>query len=246
MSEKRYFVEGLAAEAECVAGRGELSTVYQIYNVYKHLYDNYTNHSASVKGKYGSTIATERAQVEIWVEHFCEVLNHPQSDEPAEPPPALDNLIIDTRPPTEAEVKNVIKCEETTGIDCIHADILKADLRTTTRIMTELSESIWYKETIPSNWVIVFDPIQSAYRPHHTNEAALVRINDGIMQALDRRKGVTLVLLDLTAAFDSVNLGILLKQIKSIGICESALAWIASYLSDRTLAAKIEDAIYRR
>ena len=38
--------------------------------------------------------------------------------------------------------------------------------------------------------------------------------------------------------------GILLKQMKSL--CESALAWIASYLSDRTLAVKIEDAISRR
>ena len=54
-----------------------------------------------------------------------------------------------------------------------------------------------------------------------------------------------LVLLDLTAAFDTVDHGILLKQMKSIGICESALAWIASYLSDRTLAIKIENAISR-
>ena len=52
-----------------------------------------------------------------------------------------------------------------------------------------------------------------------------------------------LVLLDLTAAFDTVDHGILLKQIKSIGICESALAWIASYLSDTTLPIKTEDAI---
>ena len=92
----------------------------------------------------------------------------------------------------------------------------------------------------------LLDPFQSAYRPHHSTETALVRIHDDIMQALDYRKGVILVLLDLTAAFDTVDHGILLKQIKSIGICESALAWIASYLSDRTLAVKIQDAISRR
>ena len=66
------------------------------------------------------------------------------------------------------------------------------------------------------------------------------------MQALDRRKGEILVLLGLTAAFDTVDYAILLKQMKSIGICELALAWIASYLSDRTLAVKIENAISRR
>ena len=73
-----------------------------------------------------------------------------------------------------------------------------------------------------------------------------MRIRDDSMQALDRRKEVILVLLDLTAAFDTVDHGIFLKQIKSIGICESALAWIASYFSDRSLAVKTEDAISRR
>ena len=92
----------------------------------------------------------------------------------------------------------------------------------------------------------LLDPFQSVYRPHHSTETALVRIHDDITQALDRRKGVILVLLDLTAAFDTVDHGILLKHMKSNGICESALAWIASYLSDRTLAVKIEDDISRR
>ena len=35
---------------------------------------------------------------------------------------------------------------------------------------------------------------------------------------------------NVTAAFDTVDHGILLKQMKSIGICESALAWIAFLL----------------
>ena len=59
----------------------------------------------------------------------------------------------------------------------------------------------------------LLDPFQSVYRPHHSTETALVRIHDDIMQTLDRRKGTKLVLLDLTAAFDTVDHGILLKQI---------------------------------
>ena len=92
----------------------------------------------------------------------------------------------------------------------------------------------------------LLDPFRSAYRPHHSTETALVRIHGDIMQALDRRKGVILVLLDLTAAFDTVDHAILLQQMKSIGICESALAWVTSYLSDRTVSIKINDAISRR
>ena len=55
-----------------------------------------------MKGKDGSTITTEREQADRWVEYFCDVLNHPQPDEPADPPPVPDDLNIDTSPPTEA------------------------------------------------------------------------------------------------------------------------------------------------
>ena len=78
----------------------------------------------------------------------------------------------------------------------------------------------------------LLDPFQSAYRPRHSTETALVRIHDDIMQALDRKKGVILVLLDRTAAFDTVDHSMLLRQLYSIGIRESALAWLTSYLSD--------------
>ena len=74
----------------------------------------------------------------------------------------------------------------------------------------------------------LLDPFQSANSPHHSTETAFLHIHDNIMQTLDRRKGVILVLLDLTAAFDTVDHGILLKDMKSIGICESALVCIAS------------------
>ena len=71
-SKKKSFVEGLAAETKCVAASGELSIAY---NITKRFCDNYTNHSAPVKGKVGSTTATEHEQADRWVEHFCEVLN---------------------------------------------------------------------------------------------------------------------------------------------------------------------------
>ena len=78
-NDKRSYVEGLAAEAESAAARGELSTVYKIT---KRLCGNYTTHSAPVKGKDGSTITTEREQADRWVEYFCDVLNHPQMNPP--------------------------------------------------------------------------------------------------------------------------------------------------------------------
>ena len=151
-NDKRSYVEGLAAEAESAAARGELNIVYKIT---KRLCGNYTSHSALVKGKYGSTIITEREQADIWVEYFCEVLNHPQPDESADPPPMPDDLNIDTSPPTKAEVRNAIKAmkrEKAPGVDSIHAEMLKADLSAATRVLTNLFDTILDKETIPSDW----------------------------------------------------------------------------------------------
>ncbi len=56
-----------------------------------------------------------------------------------------------------------------------------------------------------------------------------------------------LVLLDLSAAFDTMGYNILLNRIEnSVGISGSALAWFKSYLSDRhQLAAVNEEVSYR-
>ena len=79
-----------------------------------------------MKGKDVSTITTEREQADRWVEYFCEVLNHPQPDEPTDPPPVPEDLNIDTSPPTEAEVSNAIKgmmSGKAPGVDSIHGEI---------------------------------------------------------------------------------------------------------------------------
>ena len=46
---------------------------------------------------------------------------------------------------------------------------------------------------------------QSAYKSHHSTETALILVQNDILGALDRRYGVILVLLDMSAAFDTVT-----------------------------------------
>ena len=58
----------------------------------------------------------------------------------------------------------------------------------------------------------IFDVFQSAYRPAHSCETALVRIQNDILVSLDNRKSVILVLLDLSAAFDTVDHPLLLDN----------------------------------
>ena len=49
------------------------------------------------------------------------------------------------------------------------------------------------------------EPLQSAYRPNHSTETALLRIQNDILLDLDNKRGVILVLLDLSSAFETID-----------------------------------------
>jgi hypothetical protein len=84
------------------------------------------------------------------------------------------------------------------------------------------------------------EPMQSAYRKHHSTETALLRVQNDIFQAIDGQNCVLLVLLDLSAAFDTVDHSLLLSRLKHrFGITDEALAWIKSYLSGRKQSVMI-------
>ena len=56
----------------------------------------------------------------------------------------------------------------------------------------------------------LFSLVQSAYRPNHSIEIALVKIVNNLLLALDDGKVSVLTLLDLSAAFDTIDHNILL------------------------------------
>ena len=57
--------------------------------------------------------------------------------------------------------------------------------------------------------------MHSAYRKHHSTETTLLRVTNGILWTIDRRQDVVLVLLDLSAAFDTIDHTILVERLKS-------------------------------
>ena len=78
------------------------------------------------------------------------------------------------------------------------------------------------------------DPLQSAYRQKHSTETAVLKVQNDLLMAIDKQQCAFLVLLDLSAAFDTVDHQILLTRMSSrIGICGDAHKWFKSYLSDR-------------
>ena len=77
--------------------------------------------------------------------------------------------------------------------------------------------------------------LQSAFRTHHSTETAVLKVMSDILLALDSGNLALLTLLDLSAAFDSVDHATLILRLqKSYGLCDVSLKWITSYLSGRT------------
>src|SRR5437899_6800252 len=91
-------------------------------------------------------------------------------------------------------------------------------------------------KTFPS-----LSPFQSAYRPFHSTETALLRIQNDLLLAMDNRKVSALILLDLSAAFDTIDHHILISRLSSyFGISGIALQLLTSYLSNRTQTLSID------
>ena len=90
----------------------------------------------------------------------------------------------------------------------------------------------------------LFPPMQSAYRQFHSTETALLRIKNDLLMAMDRQKVTLLILLDLSAAFDTIVHDILVDKLRNcFGIDGTVLAWIKSYLNDRQQQIKIDDVV---
>ena len=80
----------------------------------------------------------------------------------------------------------------------------------------------------------MYSPQNSAYKKQHSTESLLVRIHSDIMNNMDSQKVTLLVLLDLSAAFDTVSLDILSEIFEHrFNIKNNVLDWFQSYLTDR-------------
>ena len=76
---------------------------------------------------------------------------------------------------------------------------------------------------------------QSAYRCNHSTETALVRLYNDMIHVFDRGEVGALVLLDISAAFDTVDHQIMEGALhRRFDIRADALASFASYFDDRT------------
>ena len=84
---------------------------------------------------------------------------------------------------------------------------------------------------------------QSAYKTSHNTESALIRLQNDVLRAIDDGRCVILLLLDLLAAYNTVDHEILLSRLSSCyGIEGTVHKWFRSYLCDRMQFVVIENA----
>ena len=84
--------------------------------------------------------------------------------------------------------------------------------------------------------------LQSAYRKHHSTESALLKVHTDIIISMDKGEVTALTLLDLSAAFDTIDHATLTDRLSDwYGISGQAQIWFSSYLQNRLQSVKIKD-----
>ena len=75
---------------------------------------------------------------------------------------------------------------------------------------------------------------QSAYQKHHSTETALCRIYSDLVQNVCDGYSSVMVMLDLSAAFDTIDHDILLDDLRKSGVSGAAISLLRSYLNGRS------------
>ena len=85
---------------------------------------------------------------------------------------------------------------------------------------------------------------QSAYREFHSTKTTLLKIHNDILSSMDDSRVTALTLLELSAAFDTIDHTVLLSRLGNwFGVSGKALDWLKSYLTGRSQRIKLGDCL---
>lgn len=90
----------------------------------------------------------------------------------------------------------------------------------------------------------LIDVFQSAYRKDHSTETAVLSVLDSLLTQNDEKQISLVALLDLSAAFDTLDHSVMLQRLNlSFGFRGYVLKWFESYVSDRFQRVLVGDAM---
>lgn len=129
------------------------------------------------------------------------------------------------------KVKKTVKCSEYRPVNMISVE-------------SKILEKVVYNqlEIYLDKNNLVYE-YQSGFRKNHNCESLLNLIITNWKMAVDDKKVVVAVFLDLRRAFETVNKEILIKKLEMYGIDEIELQWFKSYLYQRTQRTRVNDAV---
>lgn len=88
----------------------------------------------------------------------------------------------------------------------------------------------------------ICEEFQFGFKSHHSTKTALLRVFNNLILTVDSGCSAILVLLDLTAAFDTVDRIILLSRLEHVvGLKGTVVSFFISYLSERSFSVAGEN-----
>ena len=104
-----------------------------------------------------------------------------------------------------------------------------------------------YKQPVTTEWLQIcfinishyshnlYNTCQSAYRPGHSTETAVLRVVNDLFLSLNKGNISVLPLLDFSSTFDTIDHAILVHRLHAdFGFTDAVLQWFSSYMTDRT------------
>ena len=171
---------------------------------------------------------------------------------PLDPCPAPTSLVVSCLDVLLSVITRIINCFFTSGEfpDC-WKEALVSSLPKRSGVLSEFTNlrpvsNLQYVSKLTER--AVFDqthayltshglnpPFQSAYRKSHSTKTALLKVQNDILMNLDSQRVTLLVLLDLSATFETVDHRVSLNRLRtSFGVRGSTLQWFTSYLLNRS------------
>ena len=90
----------------------------------------------------------------------------------------------------------------------------------------------WYLVTY-LELINAFPDSQHGFRSFRSTVSQLLEHYDDIVSALEEKANIDVIMLDFSKAFDTIDISILLKKMKKLGIGGSIAKWIGNFLIDR-------------
>jgi hypothetical protein len=106
--------------------------------------------------------------------------------------------------------------------------------------MSKIVEKIAVKQISSFvNEASILPNLQSGFRSNYSTCTALANLFSDMIEAKDKGRASSLVLLDFSQAFDSINHQMLLAKMNYFGFSQAVIGWVRSYLADRLQVTRL-------